>query len=164
MATFLVYEKSVQTAYGLIDKSSVSSAAITGINLGAGLVAGLAAAVVSQPADTILSKVNKDKGQVDEGTMRRLLRLATELGPRGAFVGLRARLVMVGCMTAVQFGIYGNTKKVCCAMSNLLYSKLHTHESQVNHAASFSAQLMEWNLDRGHRTTCLRADPSENCI
>ncbi|OAA46532.1 mitochondrial phosphate carrier protein [Beauveria brongniartii RCEF 3172] len=95
-----------------IDKSSLSPAGTTGINLAAGLVAGLAAAVVSQPADTILSKVNKEKGRVGEGNLRRLLRLAVELGPRGAFAGTRARLVMVGCMTAVQFGIYGNIKKL----------------------------------------------------
>jgi solute carrier family 25 phosphate transporter 3 len=119
MATFLVYEKSVQTVYGLIDRKELSSAGVTGINLGAGLVAGLAAAVVSQPADTILSKVNKDKGQPGEGTARRLVRIATELGPRAAFTGMRARLVMVGGMTAVQFGIYGDTKKVCLDLITL---------------------------------------------
>ncbi|KAM3548927.1 hypothetical protein MY1884_008970 [Beauveria asiatica] len=119
MATFLVYEKSVQTAYSFIDRSSLSPAGTTGINLGAGLVAGLAAAVVSQPADTILSKVNKDQGQAGEGNLRRLLRLAVELGPRGAFTGMRARLVMVGCMTAVQFGIYGNVKQKSVATIKL---------------------------------------------
>ncbi|KAH8662788.1 mitochondrial phosphate carrier protein [Ilyonectria robusta] len=113
MATFLVYEKSIQTAYTVIEKAELSPVGVTGINLGTGLVAGLAAAVVSQPADTILSKVNKEKGQRGEGTARRLARIATGLGLRGAFTGMRARLVMVGGMTAVQFGIYGDTKKVC---------------------------------------------------
>lgn len=112
MATFLVYEKSIQTAYALIDEKSLSTANTTGINLVAGLIAGLAAAVVSQPADTILSKINKEKGQVGEGTASRLVRIAAELGPRGAFTGMQARLVMVGGMTAVQFGIYGTVKKV----------------------------------------------------
>ncbi|OAR04527.1 hypothetical protein LLEC1_02497 [Akanthomyces lecanii] len=112
MATFLVYEKAVQTAHAVVDKESLSSAGATGINLGAGLVAGLAAAVVSQPADTILSKINKDCGHAGEGTARRLVRIATELGPRGAFTGMQARLVMVGAMTAVQFGIYGNIKQL----------------------------------------------------
>lgn len=112
MAAFLVYEKSIQTAYRFVRKEKLSSAGVTGINLGAGLVAGLAAAVVSQPADTMLSIINKEKGQDGEGTARRLVRIATGLGLRGAYAGMRARLVMVGGMTAVQFGIYGDTKKV----------------------------------------------------
>lgn len=112
MATFLVYEKSIQTVYTLTDQKDLSPTGITGVNLGAGLVAGLAAAVVSQPADTILSKVNNDMGQASEGTARRLVRIAIELGPRGAFTGMQARLVMVGSTTAVQFGIYGHIRKV----------------------------------------------------
>ena len=112
MAIFLMYEKAVQAAHAAIGKKELSPTGVTGINLGAGLVAGLVAAVVSQPADTMLSKINKEKGQNGEGTARRLLRIATGLGLRGAYTGMSARLVMVGGMTAVQFGIYGDTKKV----------------------------------------------------
>lgn len=123
MATFLVYEKAMQTAHAVVDRESLSAAGVSGVNLGAGLVAGLAAAVVSQPADTILSKINKDRGHAGEGSTRRLVRIAMELGPRGAFTGMQARLVMVGAMTAVQFGIYGNVKKVCLHVEHptLLY-------------------------------------------
>lgn len=113
MATFLVYEKAIQTAYSIVDKSELASMAVTGINLGAGLVSGLAAAVVSQPADTILSKINKEKANNGESTTRRLVRIATGLGLRGAYTGMQARAIMVGGMTAVQFGIYGDIKKVC---------------------------------------------------
>lgn len=113
MATFLVYEKAIQTAYTIVDKEALSSTASTGLNLGAGLTAGLAAAVVSQPADTLLSKVNKEKALASEGTTSRLIRIARGLGLRGAFTGMQARALMVGGMTAVQFGIYGNVKKVC---------------------------------------------------
>ncbi|QLI68511.1 Mitochondrial phosphate carrier protein [Metarhizium brunneum] len=119
MATFLVYEKAIQTAYTYVDKAKVSTAGATGMNLTAGLVAGVAAAVVSQPADTILSKVNKDKGLAGESVTRRLVRIATGLGWRGAFTGMQARLVMVGGMTAVQFGIYGDTKKLFGAVDGV---------------------------------------------
>lgn len=112
MATFLVYEKAIQTAYSVVDKKELSSMGVTGINLGAGLVAGLAAAVVSQPADTMLSRINKEKAVRDESTTRRLFRIASELGLRGAYTGMQARAVMVSGMTAVQFGIYGDIKKV----------------------------------------------------
>ncbi|KAF5537670.1 phosphate transport MIR1, partial [Fusarium phyllophilum] len=111
MATFLVYEKAIQTAYSVVDKRKLSSMEVTGINLGAGLVAGLAAAVVSQPADTMLSKINKERAVTGESTSRRLFRIASELGLRGAYTGMQARAVMVSGMTAVQFGIYGDIKK-----------------------------------------------------
>lgn len=112
MATFLVYEKAIQTIDGVLDRSALSAPAGTAVNLGAGLVAGLAAAVVSQPADTLLSQVNKDRARPGEGTTSRLVRIATGLGVRGAFTGMSARAIMVGGMTAVQFGIYGDVKKV----------------------------------------------------
>ncbi|KAH6952501.1 mitochondrial phosphate carrier protein [Ilyonectria sp. MPI-CAGE-AT-0026] len=112
MATFLVYEKAIQTAYSVIDKRELSSMGVTGINLGAGLVSGLAAAVVSQPADTILSRINKEKAGRGESITRRLVRIAVGLGLRGAYTGMQARAIMVGGMTAVQFGIYGDIKKL----------------------------------------------------
>lgn len=74
------------------------------------MVAGIAAAVASHPADTWLSKVNGEKGQTGEGILARLWRIARDAGIRGSFTGLPARLVMVGGMTAVQFGIYGHIK------------------------------------------------------
>ena len=111
-ATFLVYEKASQVAYSLVDRSTLSSAGVTGINLGSGLIAGIAAAIVSHPADTVLSKINKEKGMPGESTLGRLIRIATGLGLRGSFTGLQARVVMVSGMTAVQFMIYGDIKRV----------------------------------------------------
>lgn len=90
---------------------------VTAVNLGCGLIAGLAAAVVSQPADTLLSQINKEKARPGEGTGARLWRIGSSLGIRGAFTGMQARAVMVGGMTAVQFGIYGDIKKVCSRSS-----------------------------------------------
>ncbi|KAF5633158.1 phosphate transport MIR1 [Fusarium tjaetaba] len=125
MATFLVYEKAIQTAYSVVDKREVSSMGVTGINLGAGLVAGLAAAVVSQPADTMLSKINKERAAAGESTSRRLFRIAGELGLRGAYTGMQARAVMVSGMTAVQFGIYGDIKKIFGATHGVELSEQH---------------------------------------
>ena len=96
MAKFVVYEKAVEAAYGYIDKSTASSGTQTAVNLGSGLVAGCAAAVVSQPADTMLSKINKTKGLPGEGTATRLIKIAKELGLRGSFTGISTRLFMVG--------------------------------------------------------------------
>jgi hypothetical protein len=61
MAKFVVYEKTSETIYQYVDKSTTSDVMQTVINLGSGLTAGFAAAIVSQPADTMLSKINKSK-------------------------------------------------------------------------------------------------------
>lgn len=90
----------------------MSAGASTAVNLGSGLLGGFAAAIVSQPADTMLSKINKTKGLPGEGTVSRLIKIGTELGVRGSFAGLPTRLFMVGGLTAGQFAIYGDIKKL----------------------------------------------------
>ena len=108
---FVVYEKVAENILAQFDKSKLSGGALTGINLGSGLIAGFAAAIVSQPADTMLSKINKTKGLPGESTISRLGKIARELGLRGSFAGLPTRLFMVGGLTAGQFAIYGDIKK-----------------------------------------------------
>ncbi|KAK6592103.1 Mitochondrial phosphate carrier protein 1 [Botrytis cinerea] len=111
MAKFVVFEKVVEAIYTKVDKSKTSDGMQTTINLGSGLIAGMAAAVVSQPADTMLSKINKTKGLPGEGTTSRLIKIGRELGFRGSYTGIGARLAMVGAITAGQFAIYGDIKK-----------------------------------------------------
>ncbi|KAJ9650258.1 mitochondrial phosphate carrier protein [Neophaeococcomyces mojaviensis] len=112
MAKFVVYEKVAEAIYGRVDKNTASDGTKTMINLGSGLIAGFAAALVSQPADTMLSKINKTKGLPGEGTTSRLIKIAKELGFRGSYAGVGARLFMVGTLTAGQFAIYGDIKRV----------------------------------------------------
>jgi solute carrier family 25 (mitochondrial phosphate transporter), member 3 len=112
MAKFVVYEKVAESFYRVIDKSKASPGTITAVNLGSGLIAGFAAAIVSQPADTMLSKINKTKGLPGESTTGRLIKIGKELGFRGSFAGLGARLFMVGTLTAGQFAIFGDIKRV----------------------------------------------------
>lgn len=109
MAKFVVYEKVAEAIYGVVDKNTLSDGGKTAVNLGSGLIAGFAAAIVSQPADTMLSKINKTKGLPGEGTMTRLFKIGKELGLRGSYSGIGARLFMVGTLTAGQFAIYGGT-------------------------------------------------------
>ncbi|KAJ5091200.1 mitochondrial carrier [Penicillium alfredii] len=112
MTKFVVFEKVAEAAYGLVDKDNLSAGAKTGVNLGAGLVAGLAAAIVSQPADTMLSKINKTQGLPGESTASRLIKIGKELGLRGSYSGIGARLFMVGGITAGQFAINGDVKRI----------------------------------------------------
>lgn len=123
MAKFVVYEKVSELVYRSIDKSTLSSGAQTGVNLGSGLIAGFTAALVSQPADTMLSKINKTKGAPGEGTTSRLIKIGRELGFRGSFAGIGARLVMVGTLTAGQFAIYGDIKRLTNAVGGVEIAK-----------------------------------------
>ncbi|PVH79226.1 mitochondrial carrier [Cadophora sp. DSE1049] len=123
MTKFVVYEKVAEAIYGYVDKSKASDGMQTTINLGSGLVAGMAAAVVSQPADTMLSKINKTQGLPGQGITSRLITIAKELGLKGSFTGLPARLFMVGTLTAGQFAIYGDVKKALGATGGVEIAK-----------------------------------------
>lgn len=123
MAKFVVFEKVSEAAFNVFPKKDLSDAAQTGVNLGSGLIAGFAAAFVSQPADTMLSKINKTKGAPGEGTMTRLVKIGKELGIRGSYTGLGARLFMVGTLTAGQFAIYGDLKKALGATGGVEIAK-----------------------------------------
>jgi len=114
MAKFVVYERLAEAIYASMGKpkDQLSPSVVTAVNLSSGLGAGLVAAVISQPADTLLSKVNKTKGKEGESISTRLVNLAKDLGVKGLFTGLGARLVMVGSLTAFQFAIYGDIKRV----------------------------------------------------
>ncbi|KAI7829859.1 mitochondrial carrier domain-containing protein [Gamsiella multidivaricata] len=123
MAKFVVFEHaSERIIKRLGGPEKLSSTAMTGVNLGAGLIAGIAAAIVSQPADTLLSKINKAKGTGSAAS--RLAVLATELGFRGLFLGLGPRIVLVGVLTSLQFGIYGDLKKVFGATNGVEIRKI----------------------------------------
>jgi solute carrier family 25 (mitochondrial phosphate transporter), member 3 len=105
-------------------KAELSAGTISSINLGAGLIAGFAAAIISQPADTLLSKINKTRALPGETITSRLIKMAGDLGPRGLFTGLGARLVMVGTLTAGQFAIYGDIKRVLGATGGIEIAKV----------------------------------------
>ena len=123
MAKFVVFEKVAEAVYRQYPKETLSDGMQTVANLGSGLMAGFAAAIVSQPADTMLSKINKTKGEPGEGTASRLFKIAKELGVRGSFGGIGARLFMVGTLTAGQFAIYGDLKKALGATGGVEISK-----------------------------------------
>lgn len=93
------------------EKANLSATKSLGINLGSGIIAGFAAAVLSHPADTLLSQINKGHGPT--GSMvHRLTVLGKEAGFRGLFAGLGPRMIMTAGLVSSQFLMYG-TIKVC---------------------------------------------------
>lgn len=123
MAKFVVYEKVSEAVFKKFPKKDMSDGMQTVVNLGSGLVAGFASAIISQPADTMLSKINKTKGLPGEGTTSRLIKIGKELGVSGSFAGLPTRLFMVGTLTAFQFAIYGDVKKALGAVGGVEIAK-----------------------------------------
>lgn len=108
MAKFAVQQKVAELWYNSMNTSpdKMSKSGVLGVSLGSGVVAGVAAATISQPADGLLSKVNK-KGAGGEGSMvTRLGRIAAETGfVKLCTQGLFARWLHVGLITAGQFAV-----------------------------------------------------------
>jgi len=128
MAKFAVQGKAAETMYGALnaDPKKSSSGFNLGISLGSGVIAGVAAAIISHPADTLLSKVNKAGAGGTGGTTSRLVNIAKELGfAKLCLTGLGPRCVMIGTLTAGQFGIFDTV------MGALGASKFHFTDPDV---------------------------------
>lgn len=110
MAKFVVFERAVEAIYkGLNrDKASYTKAQQLSISLTGGLISGAVAAVISHPADTILSKVNKVK--TDGGVLDALRIVIRDTPMNALWLGLGARILMVAGLTCLQFGIYDSVK------------------------------------------------------
>jgi solute carrier family 25 phosphate transporter 3 len=77
------------------------------VSLGSVKIAGVAAAIISHPADTLLSKVNKKGAGGDGPLFGRLANIAKETGfVNLCTVGLLPRCIMIGTLAAGQFGIF----------------------------------------------------------
>jgi len=131
MAKFAVQGKTAELIYNAtgMNPATSSVAANTSVSLGSGVVAGVAAAVVSHPADTLLSMVNKTGAKLEgEGTMTTLVRLARQTGlTKLCTTGLAPRCVMIGTLTAGQFGIFDSVMHVFGA------TKFHFHNPKDSH-------------------------------
>mmetsp|Transcript_34484 Transcript_34484/g.135672 ORF Transcript_34484/g.135672 Transcript_34484/m.135672 type:complete len:111 (-) Transcript_34484:1695-2027(-) len=82
------------------------------ISLSAGLLAGAMASVVSQPGDTILSKINQEESE-EQSAFANIKNIVVKLGFSGLFLGLGTRLIQVSFMIGGQFLIYDSIKLMC---------------------------------------------------
>eukprot|EP00239_Pterosperma_sp_CCMP1384_P004454 CAMPEP_0197846452 /NCGR_PEP_ID=MMETSP1438-20131217/3185_1 /TAXON_ID=1461541 /ORGANISM="Pterosperma sp., Strain CCMP1384" /LENGTH=346 /DNA_ID=CAMNT_0043458107 /DNA_START=96 /DNA_END=1136 /DNA_ORIENTATION=+ len=125
MAKFAVQGIAAEKIYDSLGSSpkEMSSAGNVSVSLGSGVIAGVAAAIISHPADTLLSKVNKAGAGGSGSIMSRLMNIAAETGVvKLCTQGLGARCVMIGTLTAGQFGIFDSV------MGALGASKFHFHD------------------------------------
>jgi solute carrier family 25 (mitochondrial phosphate transporter), member 3 len=104
-AKFVVQGSVADGMYASMGKTptELSSGTNLGISLLSGVIAGVASAIISHPADTLLSKVNKKGAGGDGSMLQRLSNIAGEIGfYKLCTVGLVPRCVMIGTLTAGQ--------------------------------------------------------------
>merc|ERR1740130_288822 len=82
MAKFAVQGNCAEMIYDAVgsDSKSMSGAGNIGVSLASGVVAGVVAAIISHPADTLLSKINKAGAGGTGSMMTRLGNIASEVG------------------------------------------------------------------------------------
>jgi solute carrier family 25 phosphate transporter 3 len=116
---FLVFERTVETLYKHVvpkPRDQCTKAEQLTVTFVAGYIAGVFCAVVSHPADTVVSKLNKNANATISGILK-------ELGPMGklffllfnpfllgVWKGLLARIVMIGTLTGLQWFAYDSFK------------------------------------------------------
>jgi len=102
MMKFACFERTVELLYKYVvpkPRADCSKGEQLVVTFAAGYIAGVFCAIVSHPADTVVSKLNQEKGST-------ALDAAKKLGWGGMWKGLGPRIVMIGTLTALQWFIY----------------------------------------------------------
>lgn len=106
MMKFACFERTVELLYKHVvpkPRSECSKGEQLIVTFAAGYIAGVFCAIVSHPADTVVSKLNQEKGAT-------ALDVAKKLGFAAMWKGLAPRIVMIGTLTALQWFIYDFVK------------------------------------------------------
>lgn len=106
MMKFACFEKTVEAIYKHVvpkPRAECSKGEQLIVTFAAGYIAGVFCAIVSHPADTIVSKLNQAK----DATARSIFK---DVGFIGLWQGLAPRIVMIGTLTALQWFIYDSVK------------------------------------------------------
>ncbi len=109
MMKFAAFERTVEAIYKYAltkPKAEYNKLEQLGVTFVAGYWAGIFCAVVSHPADTVVSKLNNVSKESGQGVGL----ILKDLGFRGVWRGLGSRIVMVGTLTALQWFIYDTFK------------------------------------------------------
>jgi len=111
MAKFYFFEKTVEmfyTHFFTAPKESYSKATQLSITFASGYLAGVICAVVSHPADSLVSQLGKK-----ENKGKSFGQIINEIGfQKLATAGLGTRIIMIGTLTGLQWWIYDTFKTV----------------------------------------------------
>ncbi|KAJ7525071.1 hypothetical protein O6H91_17G034900 [Diphasiastrum complanatum] len=107
MMKFATFENTVEALYKYVvpkPKEKCSGTEQLGVSFAGGYIAGIACAIVSHPADNLVSFLNNQKGATVGDIVK-------SVGLMPLFVrGLPLRIVMIGTLTAAQWSIYDSFK------------------------------------------------------
>ncbi|XP_057172519.1 phosphate carrier protein, mitochondrial isoform X1 [Ursus arctos] len=133
MMKFACFERTVEALYKFVvpkPRSECSKPEQLVVTFVAGYIAGVFCAIVSHPADSVVSVLNKEKGSSASQVLQRLGFKGRILPPPqtksntwvyfvfhscfifqpGVWKGLFARIIMIGTLTALQWFIYDSVK------------------------------------------------------
>jgi solute carrier family 25 phosphate transporter 3 len=112
IAKFYFFEKTVEMFYTFFftqPKETYSKATQLGITFASGYLAGVICAIVSHPADSMVSQLGKK-----ENKGKSLGQIFNENGLKKlATAGLGTRIIMIGTLTGLQWWIYDTFKTIC---------------------------------------------------
>jgi len=112
IAKFVGFEIVVEQFYTKVftePRNSYSKATQLGITFASGYIAGIFCAVISQPADNLVSQMGKA-----ENKGKSFGQMAGEQGMAKLFLGgLGTRVIMIGTLTGLQWWIYDTWKTFC---------------------------------------------------
>jgi len=107
MMKFASFETIVEMIYERLpgQKSDYGKGAQTAVSFTGGYLAGILCAIVSHPADVMVSKLNANR-QPGEAFGAATGRIYKDIGFKGLWNGLPVRIVMIGTLTGLQWMIY----------------------------------------------------------
>lgn len=106
MMKFSCFEKTVEIIYATVvpkPRDQCTKGEQLMVTFAAGYIAGVFCAIVSHPADCVVSVLNKTPGASAGQVVK-------DLGWAGCWKGLGARIIMIGTLTALQWFIYDSVK------------------------------------------------------
>ncbi|KIV85407.1 hypothetical protein PV11_01104 [Exophiala sideris] len=111
MMKFASFETIVAAIYNYLpgQKSDYNKGAQTVVAFTGGYMAGILCAIVSHPADVMVSKLNADRAP-GESVGGAISRIYSKIGFGGLWNGLAVRIVMIGTLTGLQWMIYDSFK------------------------------------------------------
>jgi len=113
---FMAFERIAEALFNMLPKkkADLSKTEQMGVIFTAGYLAGVLCGIVSHPADTMVSKINKLKMSGSLGEKMKLIYSGNETTPgigfKGLWTGLGPRVVMIGTLTGLQWFLYGAFK------------------------------------------------------
>uniref|UniRef100_A0A8C5S8E1 Solute carrier family 25 member 3 n=1 Tax=Laticauda laticaudata TaxID=8630 RepID=A0A8C5S8E1_LATLA len=106
MMKFSCFERTIEALYKYVipkPRDQCSKMEQLGVTFVGGYIAGIFCAIVSHPADSVVSVLNQERGTTVLGVLKKL-------GMYGIWKGLFTRILMIGTLTGLQWFIYDSVK------------------------------------------------------